>query len=134
MEIKNAHGYHLLKCVRSYIELRMYAGFNLHTERSIQAIRDELLKFSTLIRYEQLTQSVNPGAKSWNFPKIHSHQHMVNDILEKGVTLNYNMKPNEKMHGLLKDTYQMRTNFKDVAEQVFIILACLDIQAESVLI
>ncbi|PBK78974.1 hypothetical protein ARMGADRAFT_951529, partial [Armillaria gallica] len=72
--------------------------------------------------------------KSWNFPKIHSHQHMVNDILEKGVTLNYNMKLNEKMHGPLKDAYQMRTNFKDVTEQVFIILACLDIQAESVLI
>ncbi|KAK0435646.1 hypothetical protein EV421DRAFT_1892516 [Armillaria borealis] len=118
-EINDVHGYHLLKCVRSYIELRMYAGFNLHTERSIQAIRDELNKFSTLIReYEQLTQSVNPGAKSWNFPKIHSHQHMVNDILEKGVTLNYNTKPNEKMHGPLKDAYQMRTNFKDVAEQI----------------
>lgn len=59
---------------------------------------------------------------------------MVNDILEKGVTLNYNTKPNEKMHGPLKDAYQMRTNFKDVAEQVFIILACLDMWAESVLI
>ncbi|KAK0218429.1 hypothetical protein EDD85DRAFT_797559 [Armillaria nabsnona] len=67
-------------------------------------------------------QSVNPGAKSWNFPKVHSHQHMVNNILEKGVMLNYNMKPNEKMHGPLKDAYQMRTNFKDVAEQGFIIL------------
>ncbi len=72
-------------------------------------------------------QSVNPGAKSWNFLKIHSHQHMVNDILEKGVMLNYNTKLNEKMHGPLKDSYQMQTNFKDVAEQVFIILACLDI-------
>ncbi|KAK0492483.1 hypothetical protein EDD18DRAFT_1108873 [Armillaria luteobubalina] len=73
------------KCIRSYIELRMYAGFNLHTECSIQAIRDELLRFSELIR---------------------------------GVTRNYNTKPNEKMHGPLKDAYQLRTNFKDVAEQI----------------
>ncbi|PBK81833.1 hypothetical protein ARMGADRAFT_1048756 [Armillaria gallica] len=67
--------------------------------------------------YEQLTWSIDPGAKSWNFPKVHSHQHMVDDILQKGVTLNYNTKPNEKMHGPLKDAYQLRTNFKDVAEQ-----------------
>ncbi|KAK0493804.1 hypothetical protein EDD18DRAFT_1107781 [Armillaria luteobubalina] len=118
-ETKDVHGYHLLKCVRSYMELRMYAGFNLHTERSIQAIRDELVKFSELIReYEQLTKSVKPGAKKWNFPKVHSHKHMVDDILEKGVTLNYNTKPNEKMHGPLKDAYQLQTNFKDVAEQI----------------
>ncbi|KAK0498844.1 hypothetical protein EDD18DRAFT_1103311 [Armillaria luteobubalina] len=100
----------LSKCIRSYIELRMYAGFNLHTECSIQAIQDELLRFSELIRaanqkqeYEQLTRSTDPGTKLWNFPKVHSHQHMVDDILQKGVTRNYNMKPNEKMHGPLKD-------------------------------
>ncbi|KAK0474113.1 hypothetical protein IW261DRAFT_1423215 [Armillaria novae-zelandiae] len=115
---KDVHGYHLLKCGQSYMELRMYAGFNLHTEHSIQAIWDELVKFSELIReYEQLTKSVKPGAKQWNFPKVHSHKHMVNDILEKGVTLNYSTKPNEKMHGPLKDMYQLRTNFKDVTEQ-----------------
>ncbi|KAK0437439.1 uncharacterized protein EV420DRAFT_1669760 [Desarmillaria tabescens] len=107
-ETKDKHGYHLLKCVRSYIELHMYTGFNLHTERSIQAIQNELLRFSALIReYEQLTRSINPGAKSWNFPKVHSHQHVVDDILQKGVTLNYNTKPNEKMHGPLKDAYQL---------------------------
>ncbi|KAK0492346.1 hypothetical protein EDD18DRAFT_1358011 [Armillaria luteobubalina] len=118
-EDNDEHGYHLLKCVRSYVELHMYAGFNLHTEHSIQAIWDELLKFSVLIReYEQLTRSTDPGAKLWNFPKVHSHQHMVDDILWKGVMLNYNMKPNEKMHGPLKDAYRLRTNFKDIAEQI----------------
>ncbi|KAK0498194.1 hypothetical protein EDD18DRAFT_1350823 [Armillaria luteobubalina] len=90
-ETKDVHGYHLLKCVRSYMELCMYASFNLHTKHSIQAIQDELVKFLELIReYEQLTKSVKPGAKSWNFPKVHSHKHMVDDILEKGVMLNYN--------------------------------------------
>ncbi|KAK0459445.1 hypothetical protein IW261DRAFT_1429700 [Armillaria novae-zelandiae] len=107
-ETKDVHGYHLLKCVRSYMELRMYAGFNLHAECSIQAIWDKLVKFSELIReYKQLTKSVKQGAKQWNFPKVHSHKHMVDDILKKGVTLNYNTKPNENMHGPLKDTYQL---------------------------
>ncbi|KAK0209611.1 hypothetical protein IW262DRAFT_1468882 [Armillaria fumosa] len=84
MEIADEHGYHLLKCVQSYMELRMYAGFNLHTECSVQAIWDELVKFLELIReYEQLTKFLN-----------------------------------EKMHGPLKDAYQMQTNFKDVADQI----------------
>ncbi|KAK0485582.1 hypothetical protein EDD18DRAFT_1360746 [Armillaria luteobubalina] len=107
-EDNDENGYHLLKCVQSYVELCMYAGFNLHTKRSIQAIWDELLKFSALIKeYEQLTRSTDLGAKLWNFPKVHSHQHMVDDILQKGVMLNYNTKPNEKMHGPLKDAYQL---------------------------
>ena len=49
---------------------------------------------------------------------MHTHQHMFDDIEAKGVTLNYNTKPNEKMHGPLKESYQRRTNFKDVANQV----------------
>ncbi|KAK0235513.1 hypothetical protein EDD85DRAFT_792333 [Armillaria nabsnona] len=57
---------------------------------------------------------VKPKAKSWNFPKIHSHQHLVDDIMAKGVMQNYNTKPNEKMHGPLKDAYQLRTNFKEI--------------------
>ncbi|PBK85351.1 hypothetical protein ARMGADRAFT_1036396 [Armillaria gallica] len=86
---------------------------------NIQAIWDELLRFSALIKeYKQLIWSIDLGTKSWNFPKVHSHQHMVDNILQKGITLNYNMKPNEKMHGPLKDAYQLQTNFKDVAEQI----------------
>ncbi|KAK0506766.1 hypothetical protein EDD18DRAFT_1315910 [Armillaria luteobubalina] len=106
-EARDEHGYLLLK------------SFNLHTETTLQAIRDELIKFSDLIKeYEQLTMSVKPKAKSWNFPKIHSHKHLVDDILAKGVMQNYNTKPNEKMHGPLKDAYQLRTNFKEVTEQI----------------
>lgn len=40
------------------------------------------------------------------------------DIEAKGVTRNYSTKPNEKCHGPLKEAYQQRTNFKDVAPQV----------------
>lgn len=44
--------------------------------------------------------------------------HIFNNIKAKGVTRNYNMKPNEKMHGSLKESYLMRTNFRDIAPQV----------------
>ncbi|KAK0500068.1 hypothetical protein EDD18DRAFT_1102263 [Armillaria luteobubalina] len=100
-------------------KLNTYAAFNLHTETTMQAIQDELIKFSELIKeYEQLTMLVKPKVKSWNFPKIHSHKHLVDDIMAKGVTRNYNTKPNEKMHGPLKYAYQLRTNFKEVTEQI----------------
>jgi len=56
--------------------------------------------------------------KDWNFPKKHSNSHLFDDIQAKGVTRNYNAKPNEKMHGPLKAIYLQRTNFRDVATQV----------------
>ena len=59
-----------------------------------------------------------PSSKTWDFPKMHSHIHMFHDIEEKGVTRNYNTKPSESMHGQLKTSYKLRTNFKDVGRQV----------------
>ena len=44
--------------------------------------------------------------------------HLFDDIEAKGITLNYNTKPNEKMHGPLKTAYRRETNFKEVASQV----------------
>ena len=55
----------------------------------------------------------------WNFPKAHLHQHLFKDIEAKGVTANTTTKHNEKMHGPLKTAYQLRTNFKNVADQVW---------------
>ena len=40
------------------------------------------------------------------------------DIRNKGVTRNYNTKTNEKLHGPIKDSYHLRTNFKNVANQI----------------
>ena len=56
--------------------------------------------------------------KNWEFPKNHTRAHVFDDILAKGATRVYNTKPNEKMHGPIKESYQRRTNFKNVAEQV----------------
>ncbi|KAK0219569.1 hypothetical protein EDD85DRAFT_924068 [Armillaria nabsnona] len=55
---------------------------------------------------------------TWKIPKVCTQQHLFDDIIAKGVTKNYNTKPNECMHGPLKKTYQTQTNFKDVAEQI----------------
>jgi hypothetical protein len=57
------------------------------------------------------------SVKDWNFPKLHALVHSFDDVVAKGVTRNYNTKPNEKLHHPLKKAY-MRTNFKDVASQV----------------
>ena len=56
--------------------------------------------------------------KNWNFPKNHLSMHVFDNIEAKGVTRNFNTKPNEKMHGPLKESYQLQTNFKDIADQV----------------
>ena len=62
--------------------------------------------------------AINTTEKSWNFPKAHSHQHVFDDIQNKGATRNYNTKPNEKSHGTLKSAYKFHTNFKNVESQV----------------
>ena len=49
---------------------------------------------------------------------MHSHQHAPDDIWQKGVTLNFNTEPSEKMHGIIKEIYTDRTNFKQVESQV----------------
>ena len=61
--------------------------------------------------------SENP-VKSWDFPKAHSQLHLFDDIIAKGVTRNYNTKPNESLHRPFKWDYATKTNFRDVDKQV----------------
>jgi hypothetical protein len=56
--------------------------------------------------------------KSWNFPKMHSHQHVFDDIESKGASRNFGTKINESKHGAMRQTYHRLTNFKDVTPQV----------------
>ncbi|KAF8956124.1 hypothetical protein BDZ97DRAFT_1907300 [Flammula alnicola] len=107
-------GFLLLRLIRSYLELNMFAGLTVQTETTIAAGRAEMKVFETLLHeYAEL----NPE-KSWTFPKAHTHQHIFRDILNKGATRNYNTKPSEKANGPLKKYYQRHTNFKNVASQV----------------
>ncbi|KAM6499899.1 hypothetical protein JOM56_005407 [Amanita muscaria] len=115
------NGYLLLRCVRSYTFLDTYASMEVHTEETLSAIESELLVFADLIQ-QYIVSSYdedNPkDNKNWDFPKMHLQQHMSEDIRMKGVTRNYSTKPSEKMHRLLKESYQLRTNFKAVATQI----------------
>lgn len=43
----------------------------------------------------------------WDFPKAHLWTHV-----------NYSTRPNEKMHGTLKDAYSDQSNGKDIEKQV----------------
>ena len=65
-----------------------------------------------------LISTAETSDKNWDFPKNHMFSHLFDDIMNKGVTRNYNTQPNEQMHGSLKDSYNLRTNFKNVAAQV----------------
>jgi hypothetical protein len=42
-------GYLLLRCIRCYVDLDIYAALEVHTEDTIAAGRDALSRFSTLM-------------------------------------------------------------------------------------
>jgi hypothetical protein len=50
---------------------------------------------------------------------MHGHSHVFDHILDKGVTLNYSTKLFERLHGPLKTWYLLKTNFKNIASQVY---------------
>ncbi|KAK0484990.1 hypothetical protein IW261DRAFT_1330175 [Armillaria novae-zelandiae] len=120
-------GYILLRALCVYMELDVYASLTLHTSDTLQDGRARIPIFAaarneykamrrTLTHTDKILKEKK--LKCWNFPKAHSHQHLFDDIEAKGVTLNYNTKPNESMHGSFKESYQHRTNFKNVDEQI----------------
>ncbi|KAG2108167.1 uncharacterized protein F5147DRAFT_745794 [Suillus discolor] len=113
-------GYHLLRCICLFIEVDMYAALEVHTANTIHAGRHTVKVFSTYLQ-QYITKTADNSDKNWNFPKLHMNVHIFNNIEAKGATCNYNTKPNEKMHGLLRDLYLMRTNFRDVAPQILCI-------------
>ncbi|KAH9910296.1 uncharacterized protein BXZ73DRAFT_58728, partial [Epithele typhae] len=110
---QNSREYILMKCIRLYNILDIYSGFECHTLTTVDCFSATLPLFSDAIKYLR----VHPD-KNWNFPKMHTQQHAPDDILQKGVTLNTTSKPFEKSHGVLKDIFEQRTNFKNVEEQI----------------
>ncbi|EKM75949.1 hypothetical protein AGABI1DRAFT_45660 [Agaricus bisporus var. burnettii JB137-S8] len=109
-------GYQLLKCLRPYLNVRMYAEFELHTHTTVLNGRKELKKFGMEIAVHE--DAPNIQVKSWNFPKLHLRQHLFDDIVNKGVARNFSTKPNERMHGPIRKSYHRRTNFKNFGDQV----------------
>ena len=69
-----------------------------------------------LIHKAMWTRGPN-GQKSWKFPKFHLLSYAFDGIGEKGVTANYNMKPNKHEHRATRMTFESG-NWKDIVAQV----------------
>ncbi|KAI6162422.1 hypothetical protein EDD17DRAFT_1776488 [Pisolithus thermaeus] len=102
-------GYLLLCCLRAYIEFDLYMN-------SLVVGWEVVSTFNVLM--QKYAEKEDNTKKNWNFLKNHTCMHVFDDIEAKGVTCNFNTKPNEKMHGPLKEKYQNHTNFKNVAQQI----------------
>ncbi|KAG1821702.1 uncharacterized protein BJ212DRAFT_1297041 [Suillus subaureus] len=110
-------GYLLLRCIHLYLEMDMYAVIEVHMANTIHEGRHTVQAFAALMK-QYITQMAEDIKKNWNFLKLHMTTHIFDDIEAKGTSCNYNTKPNEPMHGSLKDWYLNRTNFKNIAEQI----------------
>ncbi len=139
-EENSPEGFFLLQCLRQHMIVNMYTSLEVQTESTMQKGQEELLKFSNMIqvyitsccyyycpslivflkKFAELSKDseILTPQKNWNFPKNHMHAHVYEDIRRKGVTKNYNTKYSESMHGPLKVSYQLRSNFKEPEAQV----------------
>ncbi|KAK0482792.1 hypothetical protein IW261DRAFT_1418319 [Armillaria novae-zelandiae] len=118
---------HLLKEIKGRI-LKLGPSFGQEADKLIPILASLIEEYEKAVcdkdkamRWATINACRTPKetkTKNWNFPKAHSHQHLFDNIEAKGVTLNYNTKPNESMHGSFKDLYQRHTNFKNVDEQI----------------
>ncbi|KAG2066818.1 hypothetical protein BDR04DRAFT_1120936 [Suillus decipiens] len=104
-------------CKLFSLMMDMYTALEVHTVNTIKEGRHMAQVFTALMK-QYMTQTTNDNVKNWNFPKLHMMTHIFDDIEAKGATHKYNTKPNEQMHGPLKDWYLNWTNFKNVAEQI----------------
>ncbi|KAJ3540473.1 hypothetical protein NMY22_g4276 [Coprinellus aureogranulatus] len=112
-EMHSDRAYQLLRLTRRYLELDMFASLRNHNEATLTLGRKALLDWDKeLKRYQRL----HP-AKDWNFPKAHTHKHLVDEIKRKGATRNSNTKTFEAMHPSLKKDFK-RTNFVNVNPQL----------------
>ncbi|KAG1907618.1 uncharacterized protein F5891DRAFT_938880, partial [Suillus fuscotomentosus] len=109
--------YLLLQCIHLYLEMDIYAALEVHTTNTINEGRHTVQAFTALMG-QYMNQTADDNEKNWNFPKLHMGTHIFDDIKAKGASRNYNTKPNEQMHGPMKDWYLNQTNFKNIAEQI----------------
>ncbi|KAG1849777.1 hypothetical protein F4604DRAFT_1971059 [Suillus subluteus] len=113
MEDKSPLGYLLLRCVQLYLEVDIYAAFEVHTTVMISEGRSAVQALTALMKqYITKTEDDDESDKDWNFPKLHMITHLFDDIKAKGASRNYNTKPNEQMHGPLKDWYKTELTLK----------------------
>ncbi|KAF7354542.1 hypothetical protein MSAN_01366900 [Mycena sanguinolenta] len=92
----------------------------LQTAARICDGEEELRNFGIVLKeyIEKADRIPGLDSKNFDFPKIHAHKHLFDDIRRKGVSRNFGAKIDEALHGSIRNTYQRQTNFKDVAPQI----------------
>ncbi|KAG2123498.1 hypothetical protein BD769DRAFT_1628911 [Suillus cothurnatus] len=124
-------GNQLLRLIGSYLQLDSYIGLDVHTVSTLDAIEAELLVFNNALKdYVQCAteSSIEDLRLDWDFPKVHLWKHATRDIRMKGAVRNYTTRPNEKLHGPLKEAYEHQSNGKKVAEQILRLVDTFDEQ------
>ncbi|KAL1938432.1 hypothetical protein VTO73DRAFT_11672 [Trametes versicolor] len=107
-------GHLLLRILRVYNKLDVLAGLDVHRESTLRKYAAGLVElYETVQAY-----SAEYPDKNWNFPKFHTHQHLIQDIITKGASKNFNAKTFEGGHRPIKDIYIDQTNFKEVEVQI----------------
>ncbi|KAF7965604.1 hypothetical protein HWV62_42659 [Athelia sp. TMB] len=96
------------------------ATLEVHTEDTIAESREAVHAFKRSLKeyIKEANKDEQFASKNWNFINVHLPRHIFDDVEGKGATRNYNTKPNEKLHGPLKNAYRDQTNFKNVAPQI----------------
>ncbi|KAH6902842.1 hypothetical protein BKA70DRAFT_1111973 [Coprinopsis sp. MPI-PUGE-AT-0042] len=113
---RKSEPYILLRLIRAYLELDMFASLRNPSESLTQKHEKAILKFGEIL--EEFKGVTTNSDKSWDAaPKVHTHCHVPEDVRNKGATVNGNAKTFERAHGPLHDNY-MKTNFKNVGEQL----------------
>ncbi|KAK1216916.1 hypothetical protein PQX77_020441 [Marasmius sp. AFHP31] len=117
------NGWLLLRCVHAFRQFNMYTALTQHTTETIRKGQLAAMELSELIQqYSKAAEAESwqgdDKRTSWCFPKAHTYKHAFDDIMNKGVAHNYTTKINENMHGPLKKSYQLQSNFRDFAPQI----------------
>ncbi|KAK1215699.1 hypothetical protein PQX77_021704 [Marasmius sp. AFHP31] len=117
------NGWLLLRCVHAFRRFNMYTALTQHTTETIRKGQLAAMELLELIQQYSKAAEAEPWQAddkrtSWCFPKAHTYKHAFDDIINKGVARNYTTKINENMHGPLKKSYQLQSNFRDFAPQI----------------
>ncbi|KAG0692108.1 hypothetical protein DFH29DRAFT_985943 [Suillus ampliporus] len=105
----NPEGYQLLRVISSYLQLDSYIGLDVHMTSTLAALNAELLVFNAMLKDNVECASKSPIEDlklDWDFPKMYLWKH--------GPARNYSTRPNEKLHGPLKEVYERQSNGKDI--------------------
>ncbi|KAJ3563065.1 hypothetical protein NP233_g9182 [Leucocoprinus birnbaumii] len=110
-------GYLLLRLIRHYLNIDMYAALNVHTDDTIAAGEKELQLFEECLTEYMSQTASDEHRKVWEFIKLHMLSHLFPDIRSKGVTKNANTQPSESKHRELKKAWA-KTNFRNIEGQI----------------